>query len=43
MGTLGQARFSSYDIAVAVIAILLFYFFVANGLGQARELAKLDE
>ncbi len=43
MGVLGQARFSSYDIAVAIIAILLFYFFVVNGLGQARELAKAGE
>ena len=43
IGALGQARFSAYDIVVSVIAILLFYFFVANGVGEARRLAKLGE
>jgi hypothetical protein len=43
LDALGQARFSAYDIAVAVITILLFYFFVANGVGEARRLAKQGE
>ncbi len=43
IGALGMARFSTYDVAVTAIAILLFYFFVANGVGEARRLARLGE